>query len=206
MQVQTETHPWQLIYKLMIGSILPRPIGWISTMDTAGTPNLAPYSFFNAVCPNPPHVLFCPNVRPDAGYKDTLANVRATGEFVVNLVSETVAEAMNITSGDYMPTVDEFIVAGLTPVPSVRIRPPRVAESPIQFECVVTQIVDVSSQPGGGSIVIGRVLCMHIDDGVLLGDDKIDLDRFRPIGRLAGNSYTRVTDRFDMTRPVVSQK
>jgi flavin reductase (DIM6/NTAB) family NADH-FMN oxidoreductase RutF len=206
MQVQPETHSWQVMYKLMIGSIVPRPIGWISTVDAAGTPNLAPYSFFNAVCPNPPHVLFCPNVRPDAGHKDTLANVRATGEFVVNLVSEMVAEAMNVTSGEYMPTIDEFVIAGLTPISSVHIKPPRVAESPIQFECVVTQIVDVSSQPGGGSVVIGRVLCMHIDDGVLLGDDKIDLDRFRPIGRLAGNSYARVTDRFDMARPVVTQK
>jgi flavin reductase (DIM6/NTAB) family NADH-FMN oxidoreductase RutF len=196
----------------MIGSILPRPIGWISSISPDGLPNLAPFSFFNAVCPNPPHVLFCPEIRgTDGGEKDTLRNVRATGEFVVNIVTEATAEAMNLTSTEFPPEVDEFAAAGLTPAPSLKVRPLRVAESPIHYECVVAQIIDLSSEPGGGSIVIGRVIHLHVRNDLLIGDDKIDIARLQPIGRLAGSSYCHNTDLFTMTRPssqitVVSSK
>ena len=191
---------WRSFYKLMAGSILPRPIGWISTISANGIPNLAPYSFFNAVCPNPPHVLFCPNVRAD-NPKDTLANVRATGEFVVNIVTQATAAAMNVTAADFPPDVDEFWAADVTPLPSVVVKPPRVAESPIHYECRVTQIVDVSDEPGGGSVVIGRVLRLHVADRVLTGGDKIDLAALEPVGRLAGSSYARISDIFEMVRP-----
>lgn len=203
MEIKPDTVPWQSIYKIMIGSIVPRPIGWISTVDLEGRSNLAPFSFFNAACANPPHVLFSPMIRStDCQAKDTLQNVRKTGEFVVNIVTEDIAEAMNITSTEFPHTVDEFEEAGLTPVPSAVVRPQRVYESPIHYECKVTQIIDLGDQSGAGSIVIGQVLYIHVNDEVLIGGDKIDLNRLKPIGRLAGAGYCRVTDIFEMVRPV----
>ncbi len=159
MEINPTELPWNSIYKIMIGSIVPRPIGWISSVDEEGCPNLAPFSFFNAVCPNPPTVLFCPLIRgTDHQPKDTLRNVRQTGEFVVNIVTRALAEAMNVTSTEFPAQVDEFQAAGLTPAPSVVVRPPRVAESPIHYECKLDQVVEIGSQPGAGSIVIGRVV------------------------------------------------
>jgi flavin reductase (DIM6/NTAB) family NADH-FMN oxidoreductase RutF len=201
-EINPETVAWNSMYKIMIGSVLPRPIGWVSSIDANGQPNLAPFSFFNAVCANPPHVLFCPGIRSaDRNPKDTLKNVRETGEFVVNIVTEATAEAMNITATELPANVNEFEAAGLTAVPSVTVKPPRVGESPIHYECKVAQIVDLGSEPGGGSVVIGRVVHLHVDDSVLIGEDKIDLEKLKPIGRLAGASYCRVTDVFDMIRP-----
>jgi flavin reductase (DIM6/NTAB) family NADH-FMN oxidoreductase RutF len=202
MEIDPSTLPWQSIYKILIGSIVPRPIGWISSVNIHGQANLAPFSFFNAVCPNPPTVLFCPNIRGvDRAAKDTLNNVRSVGEFVVNIVTERLAEAMNLSSTEFPPEVDEFASAGLTPAPAVKVRPPRVAESPIHYECQVTQIVDIGGLPGGGSVVIGQVLHLHIEESLLIGSDKIDLLALKPIGRLAGASYCRVTDLFEMLRP-----
>ena len=205
MEFAPDAMPWNSLYKLMIGSILPRPIGWISTVDAAGQPNLAPYSFFNAVCPNPPTVLFCPMIRGrDSAAKDTLANCRATGEFVVNIVGGALAEKMNATSGEYPAEVNEFEVAGVTPAPSVVVKAPRVAESLIHYECRVSQIIDVGDgAPGSGSVVLGQIVHVHIDESVLLDGDKIRLEVLQPIGRLAGMDYVRVTDIFSMTRPVV---
>lgn len=201
-EITPNSMPWKSIYKIMIGSIVPRPIGWISTVSPEGQPNLAPFSFFNAACPNPPHVLFCPEIRAtDGAEKDTLRNVRATGEFVVNIVTQATADAMNITATEFPPDVDEFTAAGLTVMPSVVVRPPRVAESPIHYECRLAQIVELGSEPGGGNIVIGRVVHVHVSDNLLIDDDKIDIERLQPIGRLAGNGYCRVTDLFSMIRP-----
>jgi len=202
MEIIPKTQPWQSIYKIMIGSILPRPIGWISSIDASGQPNLAPFSFFNAVCANPPHVLFCPMIRGvDAQEKDTLRNVRSNGEFVVNIVTAELAEAMILTSTELPRDIDEFIFANLAIMPSKVVRPPRVAESPIHYECHVAQIFDLGHQPGAASVVIGRVVHIHVNDQVLVGGDKIDLARLKPIGRLAGSAYCRLTDLFEMPRP-----
>lgn len=202
MEIAPDALPWQSIYKLLIGSIVPRPIGWISSMDEEGRLNLAPFSFFNAVCANPPHLLFSPMIRSnDRQPKDTLRNVRRSGEFVVNIVTEELAEAMNQTSAELPAEVDEFAVANLITAPSVVVRPPRVAASPIHFECQVAQIVDLGDEPGAGSVVIGRIVHLHVSEKVLLDGDKIDLARLKPIARLAGSSYCRVTDTFDMVRP-----
>jgi flavin reductase (DIM6/NTAB) family NADH-FMN oxidoreductase RutF len=196
--------PWQSIYKLMTGAIVPRPIGWISTVDADGIPNLAPYSFFNAVCSNPPTLLFCPAIRAkDHQRKDTLKNVIATGEFVVNIVTEALAEAMNLTSGEYAADVNEFEVAGLTAAPSAAVKPPRVAESPIHFECKLDQIVTIGETPGGASIVIGRIVHIHVADEVLIPPDKIDVRKLQAVGRLAGTTYSRTNDFFDLRRPEV---
>jgi flavin reductase (DIM6/NTAB) family NADH-FMN oxidoreductase RutF len=202
MEISPETLPWKSMYKLMIGSILPRPIGWISSINAEGCANLAPFSFFNAVCSNPPTVLFCPSVRStDGASKDTLNNISVTGEFVVNIVTEDLATAMNLTSTEFPPEIDEIEAAGLTPIPSKMVKPPRIGESPIHYECRVIEVINIGDEPGGGSIVVGRVVHLHVSDEVLLGTDKIDLARLKPVGRLAGSAYCRVTDIFEMVRP-----
>lgn len=190
------------LQKLLNGAIIPRPIGWISTLNADGQPNLAPFSYFTVVCVNPPHVLYCPGRRgPQAVEKDSLANARRQGEFVVNIVTEALAPAMNVSSSEVEPQIDEFALAGLTTVPSVAVAPPRVAESPIHFECKVAHILDVSDAPGGGSVVVGQVVHIHADDRLLLDGGKIDIAALHAIGRLAGAGYVRVSDLFDMPRP-----
>lgn len=202
MEADPAALPWKSVYKLLSGSVVPRPIAWVSTVDPAGAANLAPFSFFNAVASRPPIVAFTASVRTtDRGQKDTLRNVRSTGEFVVNIVTEPLAEAMNLTSTEFPPEVDEFQAAGLTAVPSAVVGAPRVAESPIHFECRVHQIVEVGSEPGGGALILGRVVHIHVDPSVLLGEDKIDIQKLKPIGRLAGAGYCRTADTFEMVRP-----
>lgn len=187
-------------YKLMTGTVLPRPIGWISTVDQQGVNNLAPFSFFNAVSGDPLHVLFCTE-RQDGAAKDTLTNVLATGEFVVNLVSEPLAAAMHLTATVLPAEVDEFVFAGVTPVPSDVVAPPRVGESPVSFECVVVHTYELENSKAGGSVVvIGRVVMFHIDDHILLDNYKIDVAAFKPVGRLAGRWYARVNDLFQLER------
>lgn len=189
------------IYKLMIGIIVPRPIAFVSTINLVGIRNLAPFSYFTACSSNPPVVCFCTSVRTGPRpHKDTLLNVEATGEFVVNIVSEEFAAQMNLTSADVPPETDEFELSGLTPLASDLVRPPRVAESKAQMECRLQQIVRVSDQPGGGILVLGEVLRIHVLDSLLDGY-KIDPDKLNAIGRMGGPAYTRTRDRFEMQRP-----
>jgi flavin reductase (DIM6/NTAB) family NADH-FMN oxidoreductase RutF len=202
MEISPDALSRQSMYKILIGSVVPRPIGWISTINASGRPNLAPFSFFNVVCAKPPTVLFCPMIRStDGNIKDTLNNVRATGEFVVNIVSGELTSEMIATSVEIAPEVNEFELAGLKTAASVAVRPPRVAKSPIHFECKLTQIVEIGNNPGGGSVVIGEIVHLHVDERVLFDEDKIDLAALKPVGRLAGSDYVRVTDLFKMERP-----
>jgi flavin reductase (DIM6/NTAB) family NADH-FMN oxidoreductase RutF len=187
-------------YKLLIGTVVPRPIAFVSTLSPEGVPNLAPFSFFNVICANPPVVSFACGTREPP--KDTLANVRATGEFVVNIVTEEIAERMNLCSGEYEADVDEFQVSGLTPVASELIRPPAVFESPVNMECKVMQIIDVSTRPLGGSLVIGEVVRFHIHSGIF-ENFRVDPSKLQAIGRMGGAGYTRTRDRFEMIRPQV---
>lgn len=190
------------IYKLLTGSIVPRPIAWVSTVDKDGNPNLAPYSFFTAVCAKPPTIMFCPGYRyTDDGQKDTYHNVKATEEFVVNFTNEATAEAMNITAVEAPSDVNEFERANLTPVASKIVNVPRVQESPISFECKLNQIVTINDQMGGGHIVIGTVVYMHFADGVLQDGNYVDLDVYQPIGRMMGGGYAHINDFFTMDRP-----
>jgi flavin reductase (DIM6/NTAB) family NADH-FMN oxidoreductase RutF len=202
MEIDPTTISHQSIYKILTGSVLPRPIGWISSIDMDGRPNLAPFSFFNVVCSNPPTVLFCPLIRgTDGKPKDTLNNVRATNEFVVNIVTEELINAMNATSMEAPSDFNEFEFAGLTLTPSITVKPPRVKESPIHFECRVKQIIDINDAPGGGSIVVGTIIHIHAEERVMLGTDKINLTALRPIGRLMASEYCRVTDTIELERP-----
>jgi flavin reductase (DIM6/NTAB) family NADH-FMN oxidoreductase RutF len=193
------------IYKLMIGMIVPRPIAFVSSVDLAGVRNLAPFSYFTACSSNPPVVCFCTAVRnAPRPYKDTLLNIEATGEFVVNIVSEEFAEQMNLCSADAPPEIDEFELSGLTAMASDLVKPPRVAESKVQMECRLHQIVVVSEKPGGGILVLGEVLRFHVLESLF--DDqqksyKIDPDKLNAIGRMGGPAYTRTRDRFEMQRP-----
>lgn len=184
----------------MIGAIVPRPIAFVSTVDKEGNRNLAPFSFFNGVCPKPPVVLFSTGIRKDGSHKDTLNNVESTKEFVVNIVSEDFAEQMNIASTDFPPGVDEFLQAGLTPIPSDMVNPPRMKESRISMECKLVTIVRIGEGPGGGCTVFGEVLRFHIADDLFV-NFRIDPEKLRAIGRMGGPTYTRTTDRFDLVRP-----
>jgi flavin reductase (DIM6/NTAB) family NADH-FMN oxidoreductase RutF len=202
MEITPQELPWQSVYKIFTGAVVPRPIGWVSTVDQAGCANLAPFSFFNAVCANPPTVLFCPTIRAvDIASKDTLNNLRATGEFVINIVTEELAQAMVLTSAELPAEVDEFEFAGLEKAPSVVVRPPRVADSPVHFECRLREIIEISREPGGGSLVLGEVVHLHIEPEVLVGQDKIDPLALRAVGRLGGPNYCHITDVFQLTRP-----
>jgi len=182
---------------------VPRPIAFVSTVSPEGIFNLAPFSFFTAISANPPVICFCPTRRsgPESR-KDTLRNISATREFVVNVVSEEIAGQMNITSVDFAADIDEFEAAGLTPIPSDLVKPPRVAESPVHMECKLYLTIEISDLPGGGNLVIGEVVRLHVDDAYV-DNFKIDPDKLRAIGRMGGNSYARTMDRFDMIRPKV---
>ncbi|WP_420642289.1 flavin reductase family protein [Candidatus Leptofilum sp.] len=187
-------------YKLMIGAIVPRPIAWVSTIDAQGRPNLAPFSFFTAVCPTPMTLMFAPGWSGLRGrMKDTLNNIRAVPEFVINIVNEATAEAMNLTATEFEAGVDEFAWAGVTPQPSEAIRVPRVAEAPVAFECKLQQIVMVNEGPGGGAAVFGEVQSIYVQDG-LYENGRIPPEKLRPIGRMAGASYAHINDFFEMHR------
>lgn len=195
--------PWNDAYKLMVGSIVPRPIAWVSTVSAAGVRNLAPFSFFTAVAAEPMTVCFSPMRRgSDGARKDTLVNIEETGEFVVNIVSEALVAAMNETSAEFPPAVDEFVAAGLTAVPSETVAPPRVAESLVAFECRLLQVVSVGeARPGAGALVLGTVGRMYVADHVM-DQGRIRPDVLQPVGRMAGSDYVRCTDRFSLPRPI----
>jgi len=189
------------VYKLMIGVIVPRPIAFVSSLDPHGLRNLAPFSYFTGCSTNPPVVCFTAAARSGPRpQKDTLRNILATQEFVVNIVSEDFAEKMNQTSAEVPPEVDEFALAGLTPLPSELVRPPRVAESRVHMECRLRQVIHISDRPGGGNLVLGDVLRFHIDESII-DNFKVDPHKLRAIGRMGGPTYVRTHDRFDMQRP-----
>jgi len=192
--------PAQVVYKLLIGSVVPRPIAFVSTVSAEGKRNLAPFSFFNVICAEPPTVCFSNGFRIPS--KDTLANVKATGEFVINIVSEEIAEAMNLCSGEYPHGVDEFQVSGLTPAASDLVKAPYVLESHVNMECRAVQIIEISTRPLGGTLVIGEVLRFHID-GEVAPNFRVDPDELHAVGRMGGNEYTRTRERFQMIRPSV---
>ncbi|MCC7442620.1 MAG: flavin reductase family protein [Bdellovibrionales bacterium] len=190
-------------YKLLIGSIVPRPIAWVSTVSARGVTNVAPYSFFNGVASKPLSLAFSITRRPDGSDKDTLANIRATNQFVVNSANEWMAEAMHQTSGAYAPGESEFAKAGLTPEPSVEVKPPRVKGAAVQMECELLKLVPIGDgSVGSAHLVIGKILMIHAHESVY-HDGKIDLAAYKPLSRLAGDSYGRVAGVFDLERPKV---
>ncbi len=189
------------IYKLMIGMVVPRPIAFVSSLDEKGIRNLAPFSYFMACTADPPVVCFVSSYRKsETPTKDTLRNICATKEFVVNIVSEDFADKMNLTSAEVAPEVDEFELSGLTPIASELVRPPRVGESRAQMECRLRQLLPIGNAPGGGTVIFGDVLRFHVDE-TIVDNYKIDPGKLKAIGRMGGPTYVRTHDRFDMARP-----
>jgi flavin reductase (DIM6/NTAB) family NADH-FMN oxidoreductase RutF len=186
-------------YRLLVSSILPRPIALTTSMDAGGRVNAAPYSFFNVMTATPPLIVMGINSRANGTSKDTLINIRETEQFVVNLVNEDMAQKMNVCAIDFPSAVDEISMSGFTPAPSIQVKPPRIAESPVNLECVMHMVLDVGS---GSTIIIGRVVHYHIHDD-LIDAEKLHIaaDRMHLIGRMHGRGwYTRTDDLFLMER------
>jgi flavin reductase (DIM6/NTAB) family NADH-FMN oxidoreductase RutF len=202
MDLDPESLPVRERYQLMIATILPRPIAWVSTISPDGVPNLAPFSFFTGITANPMSVCFAPVNNRDGKPKDTLVNVKATKQFVVNLATEANAKLMNETSAAWPYGVSEFEKAGVTPLPSVKVKPPRVKESPIHMECELIQVVTLSEGPLGGHLVIGKVVRLHCDDALWNGG-KIKHQDVKAVGRMEGTWYTRTQDAFELPRPEI---
>lgn len=200
MQFTTQETDEKLLYKLLTGTIIPRPIGWISTVDKNGINNLAPFSYFNMVSSDPPCVMFSTR-RDNNKNKDTLNNVLETEEFVVNLVTHEIVEQMNATSAAVASDIDEFELADLTPIDSVLVKPKRVKESLVHFECekIHHYFIDNDSN-GGACVVIGKIKLIHIDDSILLENNYIDLDKYKPVARLAGSNYGTLGEIFSIKR------
>jgi flavin reductase (DIM6/NTAB) family NADH-FMN oxidoreductase RutF len=189
------------VYPLLVGIITPRPIAWVTSVDEEGRVNLAPFSFYNAFGANPPVVVFSPTLRRDGGRKDTLRNVDATGEFVLNAAVESLAEQVNQSSRELPYGQSEVEWTGLSLLPSVKVKPPRVAESPTHLECKVLQIISIGTGPIAANLVIGEILMMHVRDEVLDEKGRIDPRKLKTIARLGGDDYCRTTDVFQIPRP-----
>jgi flavin reductase (DIM6/NTAB) family NADH-FMN oxidoreductase RutF len=187
-------------HKLLISTVVPRPIAWVTTQDVDGSINAAPFSFFNAVSGNPPVVAIGIGGRAPGDVKDTGGNIRRTGQFVVNLVSNSLAKQMNVTAIDFGKEVNELAQAGLTTAPSATVRPPRIAESPVSLECERLVIVEVGIDR---AVVLGKVLAIHVNDEFVLDAERcyVDTPKLELIGRMHGAGwYARTTDRFEMPR------
>ena len=202
MEISPESRSNHDIYKILIGTVLPRPIAWVSTVDDSGNMNLAPFSFFTVASVNPPILCFSPLLQENSMEKDTLVNINQTGEFVVNIVSYGLAQAMNRTSASYPSDVNEFDVAGVTAKQSTLVKPPCVADSLVNFECKLQQIIPFGSEPRAGNLVLGQVCNIHIHPDILTNGE-VDTKSLDAIGRLGGNMYTTIRDCFEMERPAI---
>lgn len=196
MIINPETIDKKDVYKLLTGAIVPRPIAWVSTVSKEGVYNLAPFSFFTVASRNPPTL--CLSIGPGIGeregtMKDTLRNAMDTGELVINIVSHSLGQKMQESSGNFQSGVDEFLQVGVIPAESVGVHPPRVLEAPISMECVVSDIIPV----GSDNLVLARLVYYHIKDEIYMEGNKVDLLKLEPIGRLAG-SYSKVNDIFEL--------
>ncbi|MBI3110470.1 MAG: flavin reductase family protein [Ignavibacteriales bacterium] len=185
-------------YKLFQSLVAPRPIAWVSSIDTRGRVNLAPFSFFNAIATKPLIVMLAIG-RKGALPKDTLRNIEETGEFVINIVSEELAEAMNITSGDWPSEINEFEILQLPSQPSVDVKPPRVADAPAAMEAKVTQIIPV--QGTSSTLVLAEVIRFHLREGILRPNGLVDPLLSKPVARLGDNEYATIGKVFTMNRP-----
>jgi len=189
-------------YKLMTGSIVPRPIALVTTLGPQGT-NAAPFSLFNMVGTDPPMLMFSVGNQGDGSEKDTVQNIRFLPEFVVHICNESIAERMNICATDFPAGVSELEKAGFTSTPSVKVKPPRIKEAPVQMECRLLKIVEFGTRH---HVVFGEVVLFHFHDGIVNERYHVDLALLNPIGRLSGSSYTRVSDQFRLERRYLGEK
>ncbi|ASK20272.1 MAG TPA: flavin reductase family protein [Halomonas campaniensis] len=189
-----------VIYRLLSGSVCPRPIAWVSTQDKNGNTNLAPFSFFNVASVNPPILAFSPLLDGSGLPKDTLRNLTELAECVVHIGNETLIEALNTTSASVPPEQDEFLLAGLEKAEMPGISVPRIAGAPVAFGCKLRDLIRFGDQPLAGSLVLAEIVAIHIDDAIWDGRH-INMDVLKPVGRLAGSDYVRISDRFALERP-----
>jgi len=203
MRIDLDSLEPQARYKLLTGTVVPRPIGWISTVDMRGRRNLAPFSYFQIASATPPVLLFSGSGRAGRP-KDSVGNALATGGFVAHIADASLLEALNLTSVEAPPELDEFEFAGLAATPSDRVAAPRVTEAPVAFEC---ELLHRYAIPGGtNTVVFGRVLVAHLRDGLMSGDGRIDVAALDPIARLAGTLYARLGQVTDLARPPAWQQ
>jgi len=181
------------VHKILLSSIAPRPIAFVSTIDAKGSVNLSPFSYFNVFSSNPPILIFSPSRRVrDNTTKHTLENAKETKEVVINIVNHSIVEQMSKSSSEYDKGVNEFIETGLTQVPSLKVKPPRVLESPISFECNVNNIVSLGDSGGAGQLIIAKVVQIHINKDYLDSEGNIDSEKLDLVARMGGDWYTRV--------------
>jgi len=203
MYYETDKNDHGLRYNPLKACVVPRPIGWLTTMSAAGVVNLAPFSFFNVLSYDPPFVMFSAGTHEeDGGKKDSVFNVEATGEFVYNMATWAQRDQMNRTASIVQRGIDEMAATGLAPLPSRLVRPPRVKGSPVHFECRLHQIVVLPRRKPSSEhhVVIGHVVAVHIDDAALTGDGRVDVLKIRPIARLGYKDYTSVESMFQMEK------
>ncbi|UFJ41634.1 flavin reductase family protein [Brevibacillus humidisoli] len=191
-------------YKLLIGSVVPRPIAWVSSISRDEVVNVAPFSYFNVACIDPMMVSVAVARKPGSVPKDTSRNIQETGQFVINMVDVHNVEAVNQSSADYPPEISEAEAIGLTLIPSKAVKVPRIGESRIHFECKLHQVVTLG-EPAASDLIIGEVVYVHIDDELYF-DGKIDVDKYAPVSRMAGHSYAKIGEMFDRPRPVYEKK
>ncbi len=202
MIIEPSDLPGRQAYRLLIDCVVPRPIAWVTTMDEQGRVNLAPFSFFQAVGADPPSIIVSIGKHRDGEFKDTGVNALATGELVVNVVTDELAEAMNTTAGEHPFGVSEMKLAGLTTSPSRIVAPPRVAESPVSLECRVSQRVPIGREGGENQylVLVCEIVAFHVRDEIY-DDGRIDPRLLHPLGRLGGNAYSHPGEIFEMERP-----
>ena len=187
--------------RVLTGVVVPRPIAFVSTISNSGNVNLSPYSFFNAVSYDPPLIIFSSSkFTSDGKLKDSLSNIEQNGEFFVNIVNENIVEAMNATAAEYPEDVNEFDIANLTQIDSDLVKPPRLRESPVNMECKLERIITLGTEAHPQGLVIGEIIQLHIDDEIISGH-RINHEKLKPVGRLAGNMYTHTNDVFELMRP-----
>ncbi len=195
-------HGWVDVYRRLVEVVVPRPIALVSTVDRQGRENLAPFSFFNVVSANPPYLAFAPQRSGRTGAKkDTLRNIEEVPEFVVSVVTEAIAEQVNRCAAMLPRGTSEFSVSGLTSIPAARVRPPLVAESPVNMECEVVDVHTYGEEGGAGNLVVGRLLLMHLADALRDDDGAVPPDRLRAVGRMGGPLWVRTRDTFPLPRP-----
>ncbi|WP_330925578.1 flavin reductase family protein [Candidatus Sororendozoicomonas aggregata] len=200
MHIIPDSVPAKDIYRLLISTVTPRPIAWVSTVDKRGQVNLAPFSYFNIVSVNPPVLGFSPLLGQTGQPKDTLNNIRETKEFVVNIVSHGQVRAMNQTSAVYGPDINEMAEVGLTAMPSSAVAAPSVKEALVHYECKLHDVISFGDEPLAGNLVLGRVCHIHLDDEVFQ-NNRVNVSLLDTIGRMEGNYYATCRDRFAVERP-----
>ena len=196
------------LHSILLTAVAPRPIAFASTVDTNGNVNLSPFSFFNVFSANPPILIFSPARRvKNNTTKHTLENVKTTKEVVINIVNFPIVEQMSLSSTEYDLGINEFIKSGLTPVPSVKVTPPRVAESPVSFECVVDDIIELGKEGGAGNLVISRVVCIHINNKYTDANGNLDTKKLDLVARMGGSWYARIIEEslFEIPKPLFNK-